>query len=62
LIAARLAFARLAHDALVAPGRLATLPLVVAVIAGTMAVALLLAAWPGRQAAVLPIASTLRSE
>ncbi len=62
LIAARVAFARLAHDALVAPGPLATPLLVVTVIAATMAVALLLAIWPGRQAAVLPLAKTLRAE
>jgi putative ABC transport system permease protein len=62
LIAARVAFARLAHDAFVAPGPLTTPSLVVAVIGATIAVTLLLAVWPGRQAAILPIAQTLRAE
>jgi FtsX-like permease family protein len=62
LIAERMAFARLARDALVAPGRLTTPSLVAAVIVATIAVALLLAIWPGRQAACLPLARTLRAE
>jgi ABC-type lipoprotein release transport system permease subunit len=62
LIASRLAFTRLARDALVAPGPLTTPSLIVIVIAATVAIALLLSVWPGRQAAVLPIARTLRAE
>jgi putative ABC transport system permease protein len=62
LIAARVAFARLAQDALVAPGPLTTPSLVLAIAAASMVIALLLAIWPGRQAAVLPLARTLRAE
>ena len=62
LIASRVAFARLADDALVAPGALTTPLLVIVVIAATITIALLLAIWPGRQAAVLPLAKTLRAE
>ena len=62
LIASRIAFARLARDALVAPGPLTTPSLVAIVIAATVAIALLLAVWPGRQAAVLPVARSLRAE